>query len=186
MCKLCRRSKKKDFEINDIPNENLNLNNDDQDYSTILYGYDDLKRDLQSKPIDFLKLHELQIEIGKLGEAYVYKIECEKLLGTNHMHKVDETKALEPANGYDILSYTRDGIPLHIEVKATTGTSDRFYFSENELGTAKRMKEVGLIYLVYFVKEIMSDNPILTIIEDISENKDYVFEEIIWKVSKNT
>lgn len=102
------------------------------------------------------------------------------------MHKVDETKALEPANGYDILSYTRDGTPLHIEVKATTGTSDRFYFSENELDTAKRMKEVGLIYLVYFVKEIMSDNPKLTIIEDISENKEYVFEEISWKVSRKT
>lgn len=178
--------KKKDFEVDVIQNENIDVNDDEQNDLTILFGYDDLKRQIQSKPIDYLKLHELQIEIGKLGEAFVYKFECEKLYGTNYMHKVDETKALVPANGFDILSYTRDGTPLHIEVKATTGTIDYFYLSTNELSTAERMKEEGLIYLVYFVKEIMSDNPKLTIIEDVSENVEYVREEINWKVSKKT
>jgi hypothetical protein len=152
---------------------------------SILYSYEDLKRKIQKKPIDFLKLHELQIEIGKLGEAYVYQYECKKLKGTEYINKIDERKALDPANGYDILSYTRDGKPLYIEVKATTGTENFFYLSNHELETARRMKNEGLTYLVYFVQEVMSDNPKLEIVEDITSNENFTLGEYNWKVTRN-
>ncbi|MFC7372450.1 DUF3883 domain-containing protein [Fictibacillus iocasae] len=151
---------------------------------SVLYAYDDLKRDIQKKPIDFLKLHQLQIEIGKLGEAYVYKEESKKLKGTKFLQMIDEKKALVPSNGYDILSFTRDGKPLHIEVKATSGKENVFYLSRHEWKTAERMKKEGLTYVVYFIKEIMSDNPILTEINDITSNKEYNFEEYGYKVTK--
>ena len=176
--------KKVNFEVNSVRIENINFEYEEQEDLNTLYSYDDLKRDIQNQFIDYLKLHELQIKIGNLGEAFVYEFECNKLQGTKYMDKVDDSKALEPKNGFDILSYTRTGIPLHIEVKTTIGTEDRFILSSNELQTAKRMKKEGLNYVVYFVKEIMSDNPKLTVITNISDNRDYVFKEMNWMVSK--
>ncbi|MDF2039868.1 DUF3883 domain-containing protein [Cytobacillus oceanisediminis] len=137
------------------------------------------------KPIDYLNLHKLQIEIGKIGEAYVYELECKKLKGTPYINKVDDGIARNPANGYDILSFTRDGKPLHIEVKATSGSEDVFYLSKNEYQTAEKMKEQGLDYVVYFVKKVLSDNPDLIRIKDVTANKGYLFEEVGWKVTKN-
>ncbi|MCK4261066.1 MAG: DUF3883 domain-containing protein [Halanaerobiales bacterium] len=124
------------------------------------------------------------MEIGRLGEAYVYEYECKELKGTHYIDNIDVSKALDSNNGYDILSYTRDGNPIHIEVKATTGTEDKFYLSKHEFETAKRMAENGLVYLIYFVKEIISENPKLEKIKDITQNNNYKFEETSWKVSK--
>ena len=126
------------------------------------------------------------MEIGKLGEAFVYEYECKKLIGTKYINMIDEKKALDYKNGYDILSYTREGDPLHIEVKCTVGTDHIFYLSNNELKTAKRMKAEGLTYVVYFVQGIMSNSPSITKIEDVSNNNEYVFEEMNWKVSKKS
>lgn len=149
----------------------------------VMFTFNELKNKINSRPIDYLKLHELQIEIGKLGEAFVYETECNKLKGTNYEAKVDNKKALDPSNGYDILSYTRNGKPLYIEVKATTGIQNQFYLSNHELQTAKRMKEDGLTYVIYFVKKIMSNNPKLEKIEDITTNENYEFKEMNWKVT---
>ncbi|KIV56427.1 hypothetical protein AM501_09740 [Aneurinibacillus migulanus] len=179
---MCRNIKKKlNFEVTVSSIENIGIQSEEL---SILYAYADLKRKIKKKNVNFLELHELQIEIGKLGEAYVYELECKKLNGTKYINKIDEKKALDPTNGYDIFSYTRDGIPLHIEVKTTVGTEDSFYLSNYELQTAKAMKEKGLIYVVYFVKEIMSDNPKLIKIKDISANEDYILKEMSWKVTK--
>ncbi|EKN71301.1 hypothetical protein BABA_02177 [Neobacillus bataviensis LMG 21833] len=187
VCLDCAESLKKklNFEVEVVDIENTNLNDSDNNELSFLYAYADLKRKIQSKPIDFLKLHELQIEIGELGEKYVYERECKNLMGTKYINMVDDSIAGNPKNGYDILSYTRDGKPLHIEVKTTSGSEDKFFLSNNELQTAKKMKDEGLIYVVYFVKRILSDNPELNIIGDISMNKEYVLEELrSWKVTK--
>jgi len=186
VCVNCAETLKKNLntEVDVSLLENTNIQSVRQEELSILYTYEELKQKLQSKQIDYLKLHEFQIKIGKLGEAYVYEYECKKLIGTKYVNQVDEKKALDPANGYDILSYTREGKPLHIEVKSTAGTEDTFYLSNHELKTAKRMKENGLIYVLYFVKEIMSDSPKLIKIKDITANKDYHFEEMNWKVIK--
>lgn len=186
VCVSCAEElKKKDFEINILPIENSEFQDEIQEEPSILFTYADLKQklqNLQKEPIDFLKLHELQMKIGQLGEAYVYKVECEKLVGTKYIDKIDESKALDPSNGFDILSFELDGTPLYIEVKATVGNDDEFYLSNHELITSKRMKESGHKYVIYFLKEIISDNPNLTIIENLDEG--YLLKEMNWKVTK--
>ncbi|WP_124221419.1 DUF3883 domain-containing protein [Aquisalibacillus elongatus] len=149
-----------------------------------MYSYNILKDNIKNQPIDYLQLHEIQMKIGKLGEAFVYEIECEKLKGTKFELEIDNKKALDPKNGYDILSFTIEGEPIHIEVKATTGTEETFYLSKNEFRTAEEMKKKGKVYVIYFVRDIMSDNPNLNIIKDITNNEEYSFEEMNWKVSK--
>ncbi|MYL44391.1 DUF3883 domain-containing protein [Virgibacillus halodenitrificans] len=182
---MCRSVKKKlKIEVEVSPIANTDINNIQDGELTTLYTYNDLKKELKNNPIDFLKLHELQMKIGNLGEAFVYEHECERLKDTGYVDRIDVTKALDPNNGYDIFSYTKEGKPLHIEVKATTGKEDTFYLSKNEYEVAEDMKNQGLIYVVYFVKEIMSNKPLLTEIWDITNNKGYEFIEKNWKVSK--
>ncbi|MBS4195790.1 DUF3883 domain-containing protein [Lederbergia citri] len=186
VCISCSESIKKKLKIQvnekEIENTNVDLKTD-KDIS-VLFTFEDLKSKLKSKKVDYLQLHEFQMEIGSLGEAYVYQKECERLKNTKYLHMIDERKAQDPANGYDILSYTEDGKPLHIEVKSTIGKEDVFHLSEHERLTGERMKNQGKSYVVYFVKEIMSDEPKLEIIENITLNENYIFETRNWLVSK--
>jgi len=166
------------------PIENINIGEVQTKELSLMYSYEDLKQEIKSSPIDYLELHKLQMKVGQLGEAYVYEQECKKLAGTKYISEIDENKASDPKNGYDILSFTREGELLHIEVKATTGKEETFYLSNHEYQTAKKMKQNGMTYVIYFVKEVMSDNPKLTIIHDISDNKEYEFEEMSWKITR--
>ncbi|WP_181396114.1 DUF3883 domain-containing protein [Cytobacillus oceanisediminis] len=177
--------KKRDLEIEIqcIKESNITIDNAKSDLST-LYAYEDLKEKILNTEIDYLKLHELQMEIGRLGETFVYEHEHNYLKGTIYAEMIDERKALNPKNGYDILSFTREGEPVHIEVKATTGTEIEFYISNHEYKTAKRMKEEGLTYLIYVVTSVMSESPEIVKIKDINSNKEYRFEEYNWKVKK--
>lgn len=115
-------------------------------------------------------------------------MECVELLGSRYEGKVDNTKALDPSNGYDILSYNKlDGSELHIEVKTTADDDSDFYLSKNELDTAKRMKSQGEIYLIYRVTNILAENKDdikVEIIKDISDNNDFEFIETNYRVRK--
>lgn len=156
---------------------------EDDDLS-FLFTFDDLKKKLFDNPVDYLKLHEIQMEIGKLGEAYVYENEVRKLRGTKYINMIDEKKALDPSNGYDILSYTIEGTPVHIEVKSTSGNEDVFFLSNHEYNTAREMKNNNLVYVVYFVKGILTQEPKIEIICDITDNNEYFMEQSNWKVTK--
>lgn len=190
VCVSCAEEIKKklnfDHHIINIPNQEFTSISKEHEInlSSVLYSYNELKKRIKSKPIDYLKLHELQIEIGKLGEAFVYEKECEKLKGTKYEGKIDNKKAIDPKNGYDILSFDINGKPIYIEVKATAGIEDRFYLSNHEYQTAEKMKENNMNYAIYFVKEVMSDNPKLIKIHDIIDNEEYNFEEMNWKVTR--
>jgi hypothetical protein len=182
---LCRSIKKKlNFEVEIVDIDNTEIQDNETDDLSFLYAYADLKKNFLKNPIDYLNLHKKQMEIGKIGEVYVYEHECKNLRETPYINKVDDTIAGNPANGYDILSFTRDGKPLHIEVKATSGSEDVFYLSRHEWNTAERMKKEGSTYVVYFVKEILSENPTLIKIKDITSNPKYNFEESGYKVTK--
>jgi hypothetical protein len=186
VCVSCAKSikKKLKIQVNEKEIENTNVHSKPEKDLSVLFTFEDLKSKIKNKKVDYLKLHEFQIEIGKLGEAYVYQKECEKLKNTKYFYMINERIAEVPANGYDILSYTIEGKQLHIEVKSTVGKEKVFYLSEHERLTAERMKNEGKVYLVYFVKEIMSDNPKLEIIENISSNENYIFETRNWIVSQ--
>lgn len=176
--------KKVGFNVDVVKIKNINLSNLSDCDLSLVYSFNDLKREIISTPIDFLKLHEIQIKIGELGEAYVYEHERNYLKGTKYFHRVDETKAANPKNGYDILSFTRQGKPIHIEVKATTGKEETFFISSTELEVAKRMNEKGLVYVVYFVQEILTDNPKLTKIYNVESNSEYSLTELNWKAER--
>ncbi|QDQ03043.1 DUF3883 domain-containing protein [Lysinibacillus fusiformis] len=134
--------------------------------------FNNLKEELMKSPIDYLKLHEFQKEIGELGEQFVYEYELKKLQDTDFADKIDKTKANDNTNGYDILSYTKTGKKLHIEVKATVTSKEEFYISQHEFEVAKEIVEKGGLYKVYFVKEILG-NPQLEIIDDILGEEKY-------------
>lgn len=192
ICTNCfEKLKKKDSIIAEtVPGENINIFNDSSkeiEISSIVYTFDELRKDIPAT-VDFKKLREYQEKIGKMGEAYVYDVECVELLGSRYEGKVDNTKALDPSNGYDILSFNKlDGSELHIEVKTTADDDSDFYLSKNELDTAKRMKSQGEIYLIYRVTNILAENKDdikVEIIKDISDNNDFEFIETNYRVRK--
>lgn len=182
VCVSCAESLKKKIktQIDERTIENTNVDTKQSQDLSVLFTFEELKREIKNKKVDYLKLHEIQMEIGNLGEAYVYQKECEKLKNTKYLHMIDERKARNPENGYDILSYTIEGKPLHIEVKTTVGKEDTFFLSEHERMTAEKLDN----YVIYFVKEIMSDEPQLEIIENINSNELYTFGTKSWVVSK--
>ncbi|MGD6870884.1 DUF3883 domain-containing protein [Sutcliffiella horikoshii] len=134
--------------------------------------------------IDFLKLHEFQIEIGKMGEAFVYDYERNKLKDTPFYNKIDRTKAENPVNGYDILSYDEVGNPLYIEVKASAKNEDSFFISNHELQIANLYKTEGKQYVIYHVKNILSSQiNDITVNKIINLEKEALLEPTNWKVS---
>jgi hypothetical protein len=134
--------------------------------------------------IDYLKLHEFQMEIGKLGEAFVYDYERNKLKETPFYSKIDNTKADDPTNGYDILSFEKEGIPLYIEVKASARINEGFFISNHELQVSKYFKSKGKNYIVYHVENILSNNINDIIINKIIDIESEVqMEPINWKVT---
>ena len=82
----------------------------------------------------FLKKVEMASEIGAKGEKLVEEWERRKLAGTSYAALVSTEPSKHPMLGYDVISYTQDGRPLHIEVKTTTQACDRaFYMSAIEM-----------------------------------------------------
>ena len=72
-------------------------------------------------------------KLGWDGEAYVARLERQSLAGTPYARGVNESYADDLSAGFDIFSFTKDGRPKYIEVKATNGGADEpFYLSRNE------------------------------------------------------
>lgn len=142
------------------------------------------QKELNEK-IDYLKLHELQIRIGDLAEEYVYEFELSKLNGTKYSGLVDRTKAYNPENGYDILSYDMYGNHIYIEVKGTTKSwDDEFYITNHEIETMRRLNILPNRYYIYRVSNLLGNvNDIeLNIIEDFIDNPDFKLKAETWKV----
>lgn len=71
--------------------------------------------------------------------------------------------------GYDIISLDNEGKTIYIEVKSTKNTLGNidFFYTENELNTAKKLGEQYKIYLVFDVygaQPVIKNigNPIIT------------------------
>lgn len=103
---------------------------------------------LKKSQKDFEKEQYEKTERGNLAEEYVLAIEKEKLIKTKHKPiriSIDDVGA-----GYDILSFEKNGSELYIEVKALL--KNRFFWSENEINTAKELGGKYRIHLVFFKK----------------------------------
>ncbi len=102
--------------------------------------------------IDFSKLNQHRLNIGELGELYIFEKEQLHFLnqgkhweavGVSHISRRSDSE------GYDILSFTDDRQRKYIEVKTTTGNQfEPFYLSNCEMEAMKKLKNYW-IYRVY-------------------------------------
>ncbi len=184
LCINCAEELKKNSSVVNqmLPNSEISLNNT-MVVSPLFYTFDEYKKML-NKNIDYKKLHEYQMHIGDLGEAFVLDYEYEKLKDTEYFERIiDVSKDSE--KGYDILSYDKMGIELYIEVKTSTNIDEDFYMTEHERNIAKQLYELGKKYLIYRVENILADNKediILTIIDDVFNSDKYCFYPYQWRI----
>lgn len=172
--------KKFNFQLAEIEQFNVDISNTSR--TAIFQQFEKLKEKLKNTTIDYLKIHEFQIEVGKLGEIFAYNFEREKLAGTKYIDKIDRTKSLDASNGYDILSYDLKGKEICIEVKCTVNSDPVFYISTPEVDMYKKVTESGGKYHVYLITDILTDRPRLTVIENLLDDERLVFKENGWKV----
>lgn len=108
-------------------------------------------------PIDYLNKAKQDQELGLYGEKLVLAYEKQYLIEHNRPDLADKVEHVSITKGdqagYDILSYTPEGVKKYIEVKTTTkGYQDRFFISSNEVEFAKANQEQYYLYRVYSFK----------------------------------
>ena len=98
----------------------------------------------------------LKISIAE-KEGIGFKAECAILdyerhrLGEELASEIDHISLRNSAAGYDIKSFTlvnNDAVPRYIEVKAVPAISFRFYWTQNEIGVAKILRDLYFLYLL--------------------------------------
>lgn len=138
---------------------------------------------------DLRKLIDKDRIIGDLAEKIVLDME-RKLFVENFPHlpisNVIHVSVENPSAGYDILSFLQETLPdgspkeKYIEVKAIPKSGESFYWSMNEINTAKKY---GHQYYIYLVPDPLSlnNNEEITKIGNaytsIYENPDWEREE---------
>ena len=101
---------------------------------------------------------KIEKEVGEKAEQLTLSYEKERLKDDypDMAMSVEQISKIDVAAGYDIESFNGKGSTLTtdrmIEVKGTSGTTPYFYWSENEIETAKSLKEKYWVYLWIEVK----------------------------------
>ena len=143
------------------------------------------------------ELHKLlakQIEIGSEAEEIAIKYEEKRLreLGKEELIVgITRVSKKNVSEGYDIASFNGDVITTvydrFIEVKATTGESPYFYWSENEIEVAKKKQDKYFVYLYTNLRNetkrklTVIQNPYHEIFEkDFSDKKEISTWRIMW------
>lgn len=140
---------------------------------------------------DLLKVKELQAEIGRIGEEYVIKYEKNRLTGHRHINDITMISDLDVSAGYDIVSFESiesERIDRFIEVKAFSD-KNRFYWSRNEIETAREYNTQYYLYLIDIRKiELQAymptiiENPYKHFIEN--NNQDWVIQNELLRITK--
>jgi hypothetical protein len=157
-----------DFEEAQINNMGLRLVTDDSQVQPIGQKRDflildekpsrseggDYNRSFTGRKIDFASNERNNKKLGELGELLVKRYEEDNLIkvGRNDLSQLIEhtSQIIGDGTGYDLISYTGDGIKKYIEVKTTAGGKGTpFYLSAQELAYATLNKEKYYIYRVY-------------------------------------
>ena len=101
---------------------------------------------------------KIEKEVGEKAEQLTLSYEKERLKDDypDMAMSIEQISKIDVAAGYDIESFNGKGSTLTpdrmIEVKGTSGTAPYFYWSENEIETAKSLKEKYWVYLWIEVK----------------------------------
>lgn len=125
-------------------------------------------------------------ESGDKGEEIVLQYEKDKLKTLNipddKINSVLRVSLISDDYGYDIVSYDELGQEIYIEVKSTRkglGNID-FFYTDNELQTAKRLKDKYKIYLVF---DVLGNNPIIRNIGNPIVNNKVTIKPIQYSVN---
>ena len=99
---------------------------------------------------------KIKDEAGRSGEAVVADAERAKLVGTKCVNLVNENCSDDLDAGFDIFSFTTDGKPVYIEVKATKGKRARasFHMTAGERDFMLRCAEKGVNYELHRVYDL--------------------------------
>lgn len=94
--------------------------------------------------------------LGFIGEKLVFQHEQEKLKKANRLDLARDIEHVSQTQGdgagYDIKSYTNEGMPLYIEVKTTRGNINTpFYISRNEVEISKKYGDSYKLVRIYDV-----------------------------------
>lgn len=111
-------------------------------------------RSFTGKKIDFASNERNNKKLGQLGELLVKKYEENNLVqaGREDLKELIEhtSQIIGDGTGYDLISYTTEGVKKYIEVKTTAGGKGTpFYLSAQELAFATLNKEKYYIYRVF-------------------------------------
>jgi hypothetical protein len=103
----------------------------------------------------FLKIMEEKEILGKNAELRIIQFEKDRLSKYPSLTgKIDHIAVSDVKAGYDIKSYSvinkksEDAIPRYIEVKAVSQIDYKFFWTANELETAKNLKGNYYLYLL--------------------------------------
>ena len=113
-------------------------------------------------PRPFRKVGKKEEQIlGRTGEEWVFHREQERLMNISPalakmalpIYKMDVNSP-----GFDILSFTDDGIPFAIEVKTSAGEGNVFRMSPNEYHSADAIAKTGQQYVVTRITNFGTSN----------------------------
>ena len=117
--------------------------------------------------------------------------EIERLMNEHGISKMKASKLVKHVSresdsyGYDILSVNPNNSPRYIEVKATQGKVGdmTFYYTANELATAKKY---GKAYYLYIVYEITTKSPKIWMLQNPFLKNKLELLPIKYRVNLNT
>ena len=144
----------------------------DPEYESVFAEYK--RKQGTKKTLEKLKKQLEQQELqGEEAELFVMEYEKRRLSQSAQKDCVKRISAIDVSAGYDILSYESEASAEYdrfIEVKSFSGNA-HFYWSENEIETAKLYEDRYYIYLVDFTmvktqgyEPIILKNPATTIL----------------------
>lgn len=99
---------------------------------------------------DYIKEGIENKEVGDAGEELVKQYEKKFLIAAGRQDLASKVDFVKDGEGYDILSYSPEGVPKHIEVKTTSGGAlNPFYYTLNEYLYAEKNPDSYTIYRLY-------------------------------------
>lgn len=129
--------------------------------------------------IDYEKEQRDATVLGRSGEDLVIKYEKEKLKRLGLEHLIDQVGKRKDGEGYDILSFDKDGNEILIEVKTTIGGIDTpFDISWNEVKRAEKDCLKYKIYRLYNFDKNSNSVPRFYVVDDIDS---LLFEPVNFK-----
>lgn len=103
------------------------------------------------------KIQKKMDEAGELGEKIVLEMEKERLKPLGLDMFVTADYADDESTGFDIYSFTEKAVPMHIEVKSSSGSDRQCFISANELNYAAFCAENNYPYKFVRIRNVFDE-----------------------------